>query len=63
LIAHGAKDRVCPVANASFVAERLGTEDVTMRIYRRSAHLVGADVDRTEVASDVLRFVDRFASC
>jgi carboxylesterase len=61
LICHGAKDRVCPVANASFVAERLGTKDVTTKVYRRSAHLVGADVDRTEVAGEVLRFVDRLA--
>lgn len=62
LVCHGAKDRVCPVANATYVAERLGSKDVTKRIYPKSAHLVGADVERADVADEVLRFVQRLST-
>ncbi len=61
LIVHGKKDRVCPPTNVHLVAERLGTKDVTTKIYPGSAHLVAADVDRDAVAGDVVRFVDDIA--
>jgi carboxylesterase len=57
LIAHGAKDRVCPARNARYVADRVRSRQVTVRVYPRSAHLVAADLDRREVAADVLAFV------
>lgn len=59
LILHGGKDRVCPPSNVRLVATRLGTKDVETRIYPESAHLVAADVDREDVADEVIRFVDR----
>jgi carboxylesterase len=61
LILHGKKDRVCPASNAKWLAERVGTRDVTVRVYERSAHVVAADYDRAAVAEDVIAFVRRFA--
>ncbi len=60
LIVHGARDRVCPPANAQRVAERLGTRDVTVVMLPRSRHIVTRDLERAEVARRVGAFVDRF---
>ena len=62
LVLHGAKDRVCPASNVDLVARELGTSDVRTRIYGRSAHLVGADYDRAEVAACVTSFVSQLAT-
>ena len=59
LILHGAKDHVCPRKNAAWVADHVGSRDVTVRIYERSAHIVAADFDRDAVASDVVGFLQR----
>jgi carboxylesterase len=61
LILHGAKDRVCPSANAKLVASKLGAIDVTTRIFPKSGHLVAADMEREDVAGEVIRFVERIA--
>lgn len=61
LVIHGQKDRVCPVSNAAYVAERLGSPRVTTRILPASGHLVAADVERESVAEEVSRFVDEAA--
>jgi len=61
LILHGAKDRVCPVSNAKHVASKLGAIDVTTRIFPKSGHLVAADLERDDVAAEVIRFVARLA--
>jgi len=37
----------------------VGSRDVTVRIYERSAHIVAADFDRDAVASDVVGFLQR----
>lgn len=62
LVLHGARDRVCPPANARAVAAALGSKDVTTRVFPRSGHLVAADHDRAEVAAEVLRFVERLTT-
>jgi pimeloyl-ACP methyl ester carboxylesterase len=38
LILHGAKDLVLPRFEPAFAARCLSSSDVTLRIYRRSAH-------------------------
>lgn len=62
LVLHGARDRVCPPENAKRVAAALGTKDVTTRIFSKSGHLVAADVERDDVAAEVLRFMARIAT-
>lgn len=59
LILHGARDHVCPRKNAAWVADHLGSRDVTVRIYEHSAHVVAADFDRDAVARDVVSFLQR----
>lgn len=59
LILHGAHDHVCPAQNARRLAHRVGTHDVTVRIYDDSAHLVACDHDREAVARDVVTFLER----
>lgn len=61
LIVHGGKDRVCPAANARLVARKLGATDVTTRVFPKSGHLVAADLEREDVAAEVIRFVERIA--
>ena len=55
LILHGAKDRVCPVENATWLAAKI--PHPTVRIYPRSAHVVAADYDRDAVSADVITFL------
>ena len=57
LVLHGVRDKVCPVANAEFVRTRIKSRDITLRTYANSAHLVACDLDREEVARDLLAFL------
>ena len=59
LVLHGERDRVCSVRGARELASLLGTKDVRIRTYPRSAHMLALDYDREEVARDVLSFLDR----
>jgi len=59
LVLHGERDRVCSVRGARELASQLGTRDVRIRTYARSAHMLAMDYDRDEVAADVLSFLDR----
>jgi len=59
LLLHGKLDRVCDVRAADEVARSLGTEDVRVRTYARSAHMLALDFDREAVASDVIAFLER----
>lgn len=59
LVLHGAKDRVCSVRGARWLAAHVRATDVTLRIYPRSAHVLARDHDRAAVLSDVLAFVER----
>ena len=61
LILHGRRDRVCPWRNAVWLAEHLGTRDVSVRIFEKSAHVLAWDGEREEVAREVLRFLGRVA--
>lgn len=61
LIAHGARDRVCPVANAERVAARLGSSDQRMVILPRSRHIITRDVERELLRSELERFLRRFS--
>jgi carboxylesterase len=56
LILHGAKDRVCPVANAWRVAERLGSDDCRVVVLPRSAHILTRDLERETVKDELRRF-------
>jgi carboxylesterase len=62
LILHGELDRVCDVAGAREVAAALGTPDVRVRTYPRSAHMLALDFDRDDVARDVISFCERRGS-
>lgn len=57
LILHGVKDRVCPVANVELVRSRISSNEIVVRTYANSAHLVACDHDREEVAKDLLDFL------
>jgi carboxylesterase len=59
LVLHGERDRVCSVRGARELASLLGTPNVRIRTYARSAHMLALDYDREEVARDVLAFMDR----
>jgi carboxylesterase len=59
LVLHGARDRVCPAANARRVAERLGTSDVEVALLPRSRHIVTRDLERAEVEQRVEGFLRR----
>jgi carboxylesterase len=59
LVLHGARDRVCPVANAERVASRLGTRDVRVVVMPRSRHILTRDLERAEVAAELRRFLER----
>jgi carboxylesterase len=60
LILHGRRDLVCPWANATWLSDRIGSRDVSLRIFERSAHVLACDAERDEVAREVLAFVGRF---
>jgi carboxylesterase len=59
LILHGRRDRVCPWQNAVWLADHIGSKDVTVRVFDRSAHVVACDFDRDEAAEEVSSFLAR----
>ncbi|MCC6216349.1 MAG: alpha/beta fold hydrolase [Polyangiaceae bacterium] len=59
LVLHGARDRVCPVANAAEIARLAGSPDVRVRIFPRSRHILTRDVERAAVAEELREFVER----
>jgi carboxylesterase len=61
LVVHGRHDRVCPWRSARWLARRIGASDVSLRIFERSAHVLGCDGERRAVADAILRFVQRVA--
>jgi carboxylesterase len=61
LLLHGARDRVCPVENAWKAAERLGSEDVQVRIFPHSHHILTRDVEKDRVREAMATFFRRMA--
>jgi carboxylesterase len=61
LVLHGRRDRVCSWKNAAWLAERIGSRDVSVRIFEKSAHVLACDGERDEVAGEVVRFLARLA--
>jgi carboxylesterase len=61
LVLHGRRDSVCPWRNATWLADHLGTRDVTIRIFERSAHVVACDLERDEVAAETAAFLRRLS--
>jgi esterase/lipase len=59
LILHGRRDGVCPWRNATWLASRVGTRDVSVALYERSAHVLAWDGERREVAREVVSFLRR----
>ncbi len=59
LALHGERDRVCSVEASHELVSLLGTRDVRVRTYAKSAHMLALDHDREEVARDVIAFLER----
>jgi carboxylesterase len=59
LVQHGRRDHVCPWRNAVRLASRLGTSDVAIALYENSAHVLGWDGERADVAREMLAFLRR----
>ena len=55
-LAHGQKDRVCPVRNLRRVAARLGSARLRTRCCQRSGHIVTRDYDARLVFDDLVAF-------
>ena len=61
LVLHGRRDGVCPWSNAPWLASHIGTREVDVKVYERSAHVVAWDGEREAVASEVVSFLARRA--
>jgi carboxylesterase len=61
LVLHGRRDLVCSWKNAAWLAKHIGSHDVSVRIFERSAHVLACDGERHEVALEVLAFLRRLA--
>jgi carboxylesterase len=59
LVLHGRRDLVCSWKNATWLAEHIGTRDVSVRIFEKSAHVVACDGEREEVAREVVTWLGR----
>ena len=59
LIQHGRRDHVCPWHSAIGIAPLLGTSDVAVALYEKSAHVLGWDGERADVAREMLTFLRR----
>ncbi len=59
LILHGRRDLVCSWRNATWLAERIGSRDVTVRIFEKSAHVLACDAERDDVGREVAAFLAR----
>jgi carboxylesterase len=59
LILHGRRDLVCSWRNATWLAQRLASRDITVRLFEKSAHVLACDGERDEVAREVNAFLTR----
>ena len=53
-IFHSVADRVVPIQNAYAIAKEVSSENVQLRIYRRSGHIMTTDVEKERVFRDVV---------
>ncbi len=62
-VAHGRRDRVCPVNNARIVFAKLGTAaaDKELVLLRRSHHIITRDVERVILRTRLRAFMQRVA--
>jgi len=58
LILYGTADEICPPSGAIMLAERLGSDDLTVRAYEGLYHEVLNEPERETVMGDVLRWLD-----
>jgi carboxylesterase len=56
-IAHGARDRVCPVQNALWVQSRLGSRQAELLLLPRSRHIITRDLERRELFGRLREFL------
>ena len=56
-IAHGARDRVCPVSNARRVAARIGSTEKRVLILPRSRHIITRDLERARLRVELESFL------
>jgi carboxylesterase len=59
LVLHGEHDHTAPVGSAQRIAARAAASELRLRILPESFHLLANDVERTVVAAEVGRFVER----
>jgi carboxylesterase len=59
LVMHGRLDQVCAWTNALWVADHLGTRDVSVRLFEKSGHVLACDVERDDVAGEAVTFLSR----
>jgi carboxylesterase len=57
LIAHGARDRVCPVSNARRALELLGSVDKRVVVLPRSRHIITRDLERAVLRRELASFM------
>jgi carboxylesterase len=57
LIAHGARDRVCPVSNARRAAALLGSADKRVVVLPRSRHIITRDLERALLERELAGFL------
>lgn len=57
LILHGARDRICPVANAWKAAQAIGNSNTRVVIFPRSHHILTRDTDREQVREELEHFM------
>jgi len=58
LLVHGRYDHTTPPEQSRRVAQRVSSPRVDLRILPHSFHIVGVDLDRTQLGRDVVEFVD-----
>jgi carboxylesterase len=56
LIAHGARDRVCPVSNAQRAFDLLGSADKRVVVLPRSRHIITRDLERALLRRELSSF-------
>ncbi|MFP6664063.1 MAG: alpha/beta fold hydrolase [Deltaproteobacteria bacterium] len=59
LILHGALDGTCPVAGSAWLAQAVGSSDVSRHILERSGHVITRDIQIDELGEKLVAFLGR----